>query len=212
MLTLREHAFSFSGVSLSPTISPCTRLNTDGQDDFTIKDNNGYPVIRCEGQAFSFRDRKGIHIHHHFWKHWELMRRTVITDPNGKLLFQLTNKMFSLLPAYEAEDANGQPLFLVRKRFGCTSSSYLFPSPFSLIITIPLQSRLPAPVRHAAWLAPDWNSQWLTISLYQDGSVFHQPVNRPTYYHRATRWFLGRCSGFIDTGWTCYCSDYKGCF
>jgi hypothetical protein len=60
MLTLREHAFSFSGVSLSPTISPCTRLNTDGQDDFTIKDNNGYPVIRCEGQAFSFRDRKGI--------------------------------------------------------------------------------------------------------------------------------------------------------
>jgi uncharacterized protein YxjI len=45
----------------------------------------------------------------------------VITDPNGQLLFQLTNKMFSFQPTYEAEDANGQPLFMVRKRFGCMS-------------------------------------------------------------------------------------------
>jgi uncharacterized protein YxjI len=54
----------------------------------------------------------------------------VITDPNGQLLFQLTNKMFSFQPTYEAEDANGQPLFMVRKRFGCMSP----PLPFILMI------------------------------------------------------------------------------
>ena len=31
----------------------------DRQDDFTIKDNNGYPVIKCAGKTFSMRDRKG---------------------------------------------------------------------------------------------------------------------------------------------------------
>ena len=87
--------------------------NADFQDDFTVKDNNGYPVIRCEGQAFSFRGRKGMSV----CSSRELT--LVITDPNGQLLFQLTNKMFSFQPTYEAEDANGQPLFLVRKRFGC---------------------------------------------------------------------------------------------
>jgi uncharacterized protein YxjI len=52
-----------------------------------------------------------------------LSSRLVITDPNGKLLFQLTNKMFSFQPTYEAEDANGHPLFMVKKRFGCMSHS-----------------------------------------------------------------------------------------
>lgn len=48
---------------------------------------------------------------------------TVITDPNGRLLFQLTNQLFSFQPRYNAEDANGQPLFTVKKKFGCESVS-----------------------------------------------------------------------------------------
>jgi hypothetical protein len=61
VLTLREHAFSFSGVCpTSPTVWSVLKNRANGQDDFTIKDNNGYPVIKCEGQAFSFRGRKGM--------------------------------------------------------------------------------------------------------------------------------------------------------
>jgi hypothetical protein len=40
-MVLKEKAFTFSG------------------DDFSVKDTNGTVVLRCQGKAMSFADRKG---------------------------------------------------------------------------------------------------------------------------------------------------------
>lgn len=42
-LVLKERVFSFSG------------------DDFGVKDTNGQVVVRCQGKALSFKDRKGMY-------------------------------------------------------------------------------------------------------------------------------------------------------
>lgn len=42
-LVLKERVFSFSG------------------DDFGVKDTNGQVVVRCQGKALSFKDRKGVY-------------------------------------------------------------------------------------------------------------------------------------------------------
>ncbi|GFZ46578.1 hypothetical protein JCM24511_03798 [Saitozyma sp. JCM 24511] len=82
-LVLKEKAFSFSG------------------DDFAVKDSNGVPVVRCQGKALSFRDRK------------------VITDSVGKPLFHLRNKVIAIHKTFVAEDDGGNEIFRVTKRMSC---------------------------------------------------------------------------------------------
>ncbi|WVQ85740.1 hypothetical protein IAT38_007907 [Cryptococcus sp. DSM 104549] len=79
-LILKEKAFSFSG------------------DDFAVKDSNGHVVVRCQGKALSFRDRK------------------VISDPSGRLLFGLRNKMLAIAKTYVAENEHEQEIFRVKKK------------------------------------------------------------------------------------------------
>ncbi|CDZ96510.1 Tubby C-terminal-like domain [Phaffia rhodozyma] len=81
-LVLKEKAFSFSG------------------DDFNIKDAaNGMDVVRCQGQALSFRDKK------------------VITDTSNRVLFTIKNKLLSVLSTYTGEDPSGRLLFTVKSKF-----------------------------------------------------------------------------------------------
>ncbi|WWD18250.1 hypothetical protein CI109_102700 [Kwoniella shandongensis] len=84
-LVLKEKAFSFSG------------------DDFAVKDQNGQVVVRCKGQAFSFRDRK------------------VITDPNGRLLYGLRNKLMSIHKTYIGEDEQEREIFRIRKKISMST-------------------------------------------------------------------------------------------
>ncbi|OCF42855.1 hypothetical protein I317_03332 [Kwoniella heveanensis CBS 569] len=79
-LVLKEKVFSFSG------------------DDFSVKDTNGYTVVRCHGQAMSFRDRK------------------VIVDANNNFLFGLRNKMLAIHKTFIAESESGTEIFKIRKR------------------------------------------------------------------------------------------------
>ncbi|ODN77884.1 hypothetical protein, variant 2 [Cryptococcus amylolentus CBS 6039] len=68
-------------------------------DDFAVKDLAGWVVVRCEGQAFSYRDRK------------------IIRDSSGKFLFCLRNKIMTFFKTIIAEDEHGQELFRVQKHF-----------------------------------------------------------------------------------------------
>ncbi|WVQ77086.1 hypothetical protein IAR50_006769 [Cryptococcus sp. DSM 104548] len=68
-------------------------------DDFEIKDLAGRVVVRCEGQAFSYRDRK------------------IIRDSSGKFLFCLRNKILALFKTIIAENEQGQEIFRVEKGF-----------------------------------------------------------------------------------------------
>ncbi|WVF71015.1 hypothetical protein IAT40_005811 [Kwoniella sp. CBS 6097] len=79
-LVLKEKVFSFSG------------------DDFSVKDTNGYTVVRCHGQALSWRDRK------------------VIVDANNNFLFGLRNKMMAIHKTFIAENEGGTEIFRIRKR------------------------------------------------------------------------------------------------
>ncbi|WWC96582.1 hypothetical protein V866_003450 [Kwoniella sp. B9012] len=79
-LVLREKVFSWSG------------------DDFSVKDTNGFTVVKCHGQAISFRDRK------------------VINDPNGNFLFGLRNKLLSIHKTFIGETQDERELFRIKKR------------------------------------------------------------------------------------------------
>ncbi|WVW80493.1 hypothetical protein I302_102477 [Kwoniella bestiolae CBS 10118] len=79
-LVLKEKVFSWSG------------------DDFSVKDTNGFTVVKCHGQAISFRDRK------------------VINDPNGNFLFGLRNKLLTIHKTFIGETQDERELFRIRKR------------------------------------------------------------------------------------------------
>ncbi|OXB38688.1 hypothetical protein J007_01498 [Cryptococcus neoformans] len=84
-LVLKERVFSFSG------------------DDFGVKDTNGQVVVRCQGKALSFKDRK------------------VITDPNGQFLFAIRNKLLSIHKVYVGEDEHGNEIFRIKKKLSFSS-------------------------------------------------------------------------------------------
>ena len=47
---------------------------------------------------------------------------TVITDPNGQVLFNLRNKVIAIHKTFVAEDSNGNEIFRVKKKLARESS------------------------------------------------------------------------------------------
>ncbi|KAJ7286088.1 tubby C-terminal-like domain-containing protein [Mycena rebaudengoi] len=80
-LVLQEKAFSFSG------------------DNFSVKDQGGNTVVKCDGKALSWSDKK------------------VFTDAAGNHLFDLKTKHFHIHKTFEAEDAAGNVILTVQGRF-----------------------------------------------------------------------------------------------
>ncbi|KAJ7759980.1 tubby C-terminal-like domain-containing protein [Mycena metata] len=80
-LVLKEKVFSFSG------------------DDFAVKDQFGNVVIRCQGKALSWSDKKEF------------------SDTAGNHLFDLKNKHFHIHKTLQAEDPTGNVLMTVKGHF-----------------------------------------------------------------------------------------------
>jgi uncharacterized protein YxjI len=47
----------------------------------------------------------------------ELM--AVITDPNGRVLFHIRNKLIAIHKTFVGEDDGGNEIFRIKKRMGC---------------------------------------------------------------------------------------------
>jgi len=51
----------------------------------------------------------------------------VITDPNGRVLFHIRNKMIAIRKTYVGEDDNGNEIFRIKKSIGCEWAGWLGP-------------------------------------------------------------------------------------
>ncbi|KAJ7617187.1 tubby C-terminal-like domain-containing protein [Roridomyces roridus] len=80
-LVLKEKVWSFSG------------------DDFSVKDQFGNVVVRCQGKALSWSDKKEF------------------SDSQGRPLFTLKNKHFHIHKTLEAEDHAGNVILTVKGKF-----------------------------------------------------------------------------------------------
>ncbi|EIM81416.1 DUF567 domain protein [Stereum hirsutum FP-91666 SS1] len=85
-LIMKEKIWSFSG------------------DDFSIKNSAGHDIVRCHGQAFSWRDRKEF------------------KDARGTPLFTLRNKVIAFHKTQLIEAMDGTDLCTVKKRFSIGTS------------------------------------------------------------------------------------------
>jgi uncharacterized protein YxjI len=99
-LVMKEKVFSFSG------------------DDFSVKDQFGNVVIRCEGKALSWSDKKRAFPCHTRDVCAVLTRPTTeFSDAAGNHLFDLKNKHFHIHKTLEAEDPAGNVLMTVKGKF-----------------------------------------------------------------------------------------------
>ena len=92
-------------------------MASDAQDSFHIKDSiSGESLFQCDGKAFSLHDRKrksglgGLSGHRPF----ELTLPDIL-DPNGKIIYNIGEKLISLHKTFVAEDENGREILRVKK-------------------------------------------------------------------------------------------------
>ncbi|MCJ1274878.1 hypothetical protein MMC21_002676 [Puttea exsequens] len=94
---------------LGPTLSQChpepvtlhmkEKAFSLSGDDFTVKTVAGLEVCKCKGKMLSLSDKK------------------VFTDIQGKELFALKNKHFTIHKSFHAEGPDGKDLFVVKGEF-----------------------------------------------------------------------------------------------
>lgn len=124
-LVMKEKMWSFSG------------------DDFSIQNSAGQDVVRCHGQAFSWRDRKGAF----FYGRGTLgplvdCDSTEFKDARQMPLFTVRNKVLAFHKTQLIEAMDGTDLCTVKKKF---SSALLLPS---------LHSSFPCPFSSSSFAPP----------------------------------------------------------
>ena len=106
-LHMKEKAFSLSG------------------DDFTVKTVAGLEVCKCKGKMLSLSDKKGCFLPYQYLV--QLMwNEIVFTDIQGKELFALKNKHFTIHKSFHAEGPDGKDLFVVKGEFSRVFLSFSF--------------------------------------------------------------------------------------
>jgi len=88
-LVLKEKVWSLSG------------------DSFSVTDEAGMAVCKCQGKTFSFSDRKEF------------------ADNQGRPLFDLRNKLMSIHKTFYAQAPNGDHLFEVKSKFSIGKSKMI---------------------------------------------------------------------------------------